>query len=246
MPCVLQALTDSVSTLSAHINTLQTQDGGITDTASTAAVVPFITQPATGRKLLSQSHLSSGQHPPARDTRLRALQVASAETPYFDVNGDGVFDAADYILFVQLGLAWSNDFADAGPWLQEFRRLTGSSDVSDWQLQSTDPDFMCVPLLGRVTGPASRILVGSAFTWTCFATHNDKSILVKCSVPACSYFSGDVATGLPWLARPDGSTRPEFEARLLEGSAIQSQYYQQYVRPATQRAFKQMQVWPKP
>ena len=58
----------------------------------------------------------------------------------------------------------------------------------------------------------------------------------------CRYFSGEPAPGLPQLQRPDGTTRPDFEARLLNGTDVQAQYYQQYVRPATQRAFKQMQV----
>lgn len=58
----------------------------------------------------------------------------------------------------------------------------------------------------------------------------------------CRYFSGRPAPGLPALARADNSVRPNFEERLLSGSAVQQQYYQQYVRPATQRSFKQMQV----
>lgn len=58
----------------------------------------------------------------------------------------------------------------------------------------------------------------------------------------CRYFSGAPAEGLPTLPRPDGTTRPDFESRLLGGSTVEAQYYQQYVRPATTRAFKQMQV----
>ena len=58
----------------------------------------------------------------------------------------------------------------------------------------------------------------------------------------CSYFSGRPAAGLPSLPRPDNTTRPDFERLLLDGSDTEAQYYQQYVRPATMRAFKQMQV----
>ena len=59
---------------------------------------------------------------------------------------------------------------------------------------------------------------------------------------ACRYFSGQPASALPSLPRPDGTVRPDFEQRLLNGSGTEAQYYQQYVRPATIRAFKQMQV----
>lgn len=66
--------------------------------------------------------------------------------------------------------------------------------------------------------------------------------LVVSSDCGCRYFSGDPAAGLPRLPRPDGSRRLDFERLLRRGSPRQRQYYQQYVRPATMRSFKQMQV----
>lgn len=113
--------------------------------------------------------------------------------------GDGVFSAADYVAFMHLGLRWTNSYAtDAQPWLEVFKNITGSTEITDWQLQSTDPDSL--------------------------------------------YFSGTPAAGLPMLPRQDGTVRPDYETILLNSTARDAQYYAQYVRPATMRAFKHMQV----
>lgn len=60
----------------------------------------------------------------------------------------------------------------------------------------------------------------------------------------CRYFSGQPAAGLPELARRDGTIRPDYESLLLNSTGRDAQYYAQYVRPATMRAFKHMQVEP--
>lgn len=61
----------------------------------------------------------------------------------FDVDGDGVFSAADYVALMHLGLRWTNSYAaDAQPWLETFKNVTGRSEITDLQLQSTDPDFL--------------------------------------------------------------------------------------------------------
>lgn len=115
--------------------------------------------------------------------------------------GDGVFSATDYVVLMHLGLRWTNSYAfNAQPWLEAFKNVTGRSEVTDWQLQSTDPDWL--------------------------------------------YFSGQPAAGLPKLLRSDATVRPDYEALLLNGTAAHAQYYAQYVRPATMRAFKHMQVAP--
>ena len=61
----------------------------------------------------------------------------------------------------------------------------------------------------------------------------------------CRYFSGEPAAGLPHLNRTDGTVRPNYEALLVASAARDAQYYAQYVRPATMRAFKHMQVAPR-
>ena len=147
------------SNFAAAINTLQTATKSTDSILSVAAQIPFATVPDSGRRLASTSptyaaHNTSTLHQ-SRTIRsqqdlsgsARSLLVASPATPYFDVNGDGAFTAADYVLLLKLGLAWSNEYAaDASPWLARFRELTGGAAVSDWQLQSTDPDFMCAHL----------------------------------------------------------------------------------------------------
>jgi hypothetical protein len=78
----------------------------------------------------------------ARSQNLRSLQAAPQE-PYFDVNGDGSFNAMDYKLFVQLSVAWTGVYAGGAlEWLQRFKQLTKQPTLADWQLQSTDPDFL--------------------------------------------------------------------------------------------------------
>ena len=115
---------------------------------------------ASGQRRLQQSagHKPNNATFPIQGLR-RSPQQAADATPLFDVNGDGIFSAADYALLVQLGLAWSNDFgSNAEPWLQEFRRLTGSTQLTDWQLQSTDPDFMYMGSPCFVLGNTTCIL----------------------------------------------------------------------------------------
>jgi hypothetical protein len=105
------------------------------------------------------------------------------------------------VALMHLGLQWTNSYAaNAEPWIETFKNVTGGSQVTDWMLQSTDPDFL--------------------------------------------YFSGKPAAGLPRLQRGDGTVRPDYEGILLNGTARDEQYYFQYVRPATMRAFKHMQVQP--
>ena len=144
------------SNFAAAINTLQTATKSSDSILSVAAQIPFATVPDSRRRLASTSPTSAAPTISAlHQSRIirsqldlsgsaRSLLVASPATPYFDVNGDGVFTAADYVLLLKLGLAWSNEYAaDASPWLARFRALNGGAAVSDWQLQSTDPDFMC-------------------------------------------------------------------------------------------------------
>jgi hypothetical protein len=149
------------SELAGTLNTLHTAGGHTEGISAMAAQVPFNTVAAARRKLAhsvaafnagtlsSLPRLYSGRSG-ALNGVPRKLQAASPASPYFDPNGDGRFSAADYVLLLQLGLAWSNEYAsDASPWLARFRELTGGAAISNWQLQSTDPDSLCVPLQRR-------------------------------------------------------------------------------------------------
>jgi hypothetical protein len=76
---------------------------------------------------------------------LRKLEQeeSSQLLPPFDVNGDGKFSPADYVTLMHLGLLWTNSYAnDAAPWLEAFKNITQKSEVTNWQLQSTDPEFL--------------------------------------------------------------------------------------------------------
>jgi hypothetical protein len=112
-----------------------------------------------------------------------------------------MWSAQDYVAFMQLGLRWTNSYAaNAEPWINAFQSISGRSEITDWMLQSTDPDHV--------------------------------------------YFSGKPAVGLPGLQRSDGTVRPDYEGTLLNGTARNEQSYYQYIRPATMRSFKHMQVQP--
>lgn len=137
--------------MSAIIHTARTSDGRISnDVAAVAASVPFVATTSTGRRL-HQAELASATAVTRATPRKREL-LDAASRPFFDVDGDGKFSAADYVMLGQLSVLWTNEYADdASPWLQAFEGLNNGSAISDWQLQSTDPDFMCVRIILRCT-----------------------------------------------------------------------------------------------
>ena len=78
----------------------------------------------------------------------RGLEQETRGLVDFDVDGDGAFSAADYVVLMHLGLRWTNSYSeDAEPWIQTFKNVTGRSNITDWMMQSTDPDFLCVAQL---------------------------------------------------------------------------------------------------
>lgn len=258
---MVQALAAGTGNLDTQINVLQTARASTANAASVASDIPYTVQASSSRRrALQQQRALPSQKQVSMALPHRDLRAASASTPYFDVTGDGAFNADDYIALVRLGLAWTNEYADgAAPWLSAFEQLVGGGGISDWQLQSTDPDFMCAPFICQSFGHMHSgvcCFIASCEVWgpegckqpQCVCAHckrepSCKSAPTTASTEWCRYFSGDPAPDLPTLARPDGTTRPDFEARLLDGSNIDVQYYQQYIRPGTNRAFKQMQVW---
>jgi hypothetical protein len=160
----MQAKNATVSRIDVFVNLLEAGGTAVKDATSVAAQVPFAVIPAQRRltqaipdrvilseapknwqlRALGSTDNQAQLHRPAHSPRF--LKEAP-QGPYFDVDGDGAFSALDYMLFVQLSVAWSGTYAtDASKWLQKFQQLTNLSSITYWQLQSTDPDFLYASL----------------------------------------------------------------------------------------------------
>lgn len=149
--CV-QVLSAGSSTLTGFIHTTQTSANQVSDVTAAAASVPLLTS-STSRVLFlntAQQHiLPTMPHlyrmREAVNPGYRALRNTQQATPLFDVDGDGRFSASDYLLLISLNPVWSNAAGAAANWLETFEGKNGGNAVSDWQLQSTDPDLLCAP-----------------------------------------------------------------------------------------------------